>query len=174
MLMFLCSMIAMLLFGASSPVFAGHTSCFWYAFDEECCLKGNMNAAQFSIVSEVQHTHSCIGFNSSASNDHPVMFGTWEYGKLHVRLMSGLSSGLCSENSGTPAVGYCTDANSLDWSWTDSGCSCQSTLKDVVCSNRKITESPAKPDCELQGPTKNDYYLYSQEECSNYLSSIGL
>ena len=149
-------------------------SCQQFGFEDHCCVEGKFNTSsqKISVISSVSSTHSCFGFNSSSTSP-PLMFGTWEAGTLHVRLVTGISSGLCIENFGMPVLGYCVQQETNPWSaWW--GCRCPLARKRINCSNRTFVESPAKPDCPILAPFENDYQLYSQEECQNYFSSIGI
>mmetsp|Transcript_16946 Transcript_16946/g.23490 ORF Transcript_16946/g.23490 Transcript_16946/m.23490 type:complete len:172 (+) Transcript_16946:197-712(+) len=144
--------------------------CQHYVFPGYCCASGFFGQTEFLVASEVNPTHSCMGFNTTSTNV-PIMFGSWLFGSFNVRMVTGSSSGLCVENFGAPMVGFCApDFGGA--SWSIDGCLCEPLRSNFTCTNHPLTESPAKPACSIKAPTENDYRIWSQEECRDYLKSL--
>ena len=170
LLLFLASFLAL-----TSPLLGdSNLQCTQKAFVDHCCVSGEVLSDQFTVIGQIQNnSHACLAFDSRVNN--PLMLGTWVFGKLHVRVMTGVSTGLCIESVGLPFVGYCINGfNFYEYSYQ--GCSCDFETVEIVCSNATVIANPVQSTCdtEYKPPSSDLYKLYTHSECESYLASIGI
>ena len=156
--------------------------CELQSFKEVCCGGGNIQRGleRFRFITEIENNQTCILFNTSRPLP-PLVFGTWEGDRVHVRLVSGVSQGLCFKNLGEPTVGLCLSWSLIPtWGMEYQGCGRTLKTENVICSNRTVTEAQTKVTSEGCGlfslpvvsGDENQYHLYTQEECMAYFKYL--